>query len=247
MLLSDPSAEHEIRGVFVAGTDTDVGKTVVASSLAATLDARGERVAVFKPVVTGLDELEATLPDHELLKASAGSSQRPDRIAPYRFGPAVSPHLAAQMVGTRIDPDLLMRRAREAARNATVLIVEGVGGLMAPLTSRYFVRDFASDLGLPLIVVARPGLGTINHTLLTIEAARSAGLEVASVVLTPWPHPPDDVALSNRLTIAERTCLPVFAIPQLEVGESVPPLVDALARSLLEPVLPRRRVATLTH
>ena len=176
-----------IRGVFVIGTDTEVGKTVVAGAIASTLTRRGERVAVFKPAVTGLDELGGVLSDHELLARSAGSRQSPDSVAPYRFGPPMSPHLAAHLAGTRIDPAHLVMKARQAARNATVLVAEGVGGLMVPLTPHYLVRDLAMDLGMPLVVVARPGLGTINHTLLTVDTARAAGLEVASIVLTPWP------------------------------------------------------------
>ena len=138
--------------------------------------------------MSGLDD-DATVPsaDHELLRCAAGSAQSDDEIAPYRYGPPVSPHLGAELAGERIEPARLLDAARPRRPTADLLVCEGVGGLLVPLTPDYLVRDFARDLGLPVVIAASPGLGTINHTLLTIEAARAAGLEVAAVVLTPWP------------------------------------------------------------
>jgi dethiobiotin synthetase len=190
-----------MRGCFVTGTDTGVGKTVVSAALAAALVGDGEIVAAFKPAVTGLDEDpgDGWPADHELLAAITG--QAPADVSPHRFGPPCSPHLAAALSGRSIDPARLVAAARGAARGADVLVVEGVGGLLVPLAPDYSVRDFASALALALIVVARPGLGTINHTLLTVEAARAAGLSVAGVVLTPWPGDPSAIELSNRETI----------------------------------------------
>jgi dethiobiotin synthetase len=188
-----------LRGLFVAGTDTEVGKTVVAAALCAALASRGERVAAFKPAVTGLDEdPDPVWPrDHELLSQVASVDQSPAEVAPYLFGPPVSPHWAAELAGSRIEPPVLL----EAARRHDLLIAEGVGGLMVPLTSGYLVRDLAVDLALPVVVAARTGLGTINHTLLTLEAARAAGLTVAAVVMTPWPESPEPIERSNRETI----------------------------------------------
>jgi dethiobiotin synthetase len=190
-------------GLFVTGTDTGVGKSVVAAALVAALRARGERVAAVKPLLTGLDEPpgpEEWPADHELLAAAAGSS--PDEVAPITFGPAVSPHLAAELAGTEIDPGHVVAVTREAAGRGDVAIVEGVGGLLVPIAPGFDVRDLAAALGLPLVVVARPALGTINHTLLTREAARARGLDVRAVVLTPWPDEPSAMERSNRETIA---------------------------------------------
>jgi dethiobiotin synthetase len=201
-----------LAGVFVTGTGTEVGKTVVAAVIAHTLASEGRRVNVFKPAVTGLEEPGEA--DHELLRRAAGSTQDDEEIAPYRYQPPASPHLAAAMAGEEIDPERLVAAARAAATDADELVCEGVGGLLVPLVGRvsrpmaekldqpYLVRDLAIDLGLPVVIVAAPGLGTINHTLLTIETARAAGLEVAVVVLTPWLAEPSEIERSNRETIA---------------------------------------------
>jgi dethiobiotin synthetase len=220
------AASGDLRGLFVTATDTGVGKTIVASAIAATLAARRQRVAVFKPAVTGLAEIEAPLPDHELLLASARSPQSPDDVAPYRFDPPVSPHLAAELADVTVRPERILAAASRAAAHADALIVEGVGGLMVPLNSSYLVRDLAIDLGLPLVIVARPGLGTINHSLLSLEAARAAGLEIAAVVLTPWPEEPDEIERSNLETIASLGRTPVHTLGELYTGPPISSVGD---------------------
>jgi dethiobiotin synthetase len=218
-------------GIFVTGTGTEAGKTVVAAVVAHTLAAEGRSVAVFKPCVTGLDEQAPGGPaDHELLRLAAGSGQSDEEIAPYRYGPPASPHLAAAMAGEEIEPERLRGAARAAADGADVLVCEGVGGLLVPLTPEYLVRDLAVDLGYRIAIATPPGLGTINHTLLTIEAARAAGLEVVVVVLTPWPEEPTELESSNRDTIA--------AIGEVEV-ETLP-LVDLAAPSTWPSLKPGR-------
>jgi len=212
-------------GVFVTGTGTEVGKTVVAAVIARTLAAEGRSVAVFKPCVTGLEEPGES--DHELLRRASGSGQGDEQIAPYRYDPPASPHLAAAMAGEEIDPARLLDAARAAAESTEFLVCEGVGGLLVPLRAPgsdgapppYLVRDLAADLGYPLVVAAAPGLGTINHTLLTLEAARGAGLGAASVVLTPWPERPSAVERSNRETIAALGGVEVQVLPALDLAE----------------------------
>lgn len=212
-----------MRGVFVTGTDTGAGKTVLASAICAALRVAGVRVAAFKPVVTGLDEAGpgTPAPDHELLAACAGMAA--ERVSPQLFGPPVSPHLAAEIAGVELDPQALVAAARDAAEGADVLICEGVGGLLVPLTLSYSVRDLSVALGLPVVIAARPGLGTINHTLLTVEAARAAGLDVRAVVLGPWPGAPSPWLVSNRDTIAALTGVHVHTLPHVALE------VDALA------------------
>lgn len=203
-----------MRGLFVTGTDTGVGKSVVAAAICAALVARGERVAAFKPAVTGLDEPPGEWPpDHQLLAAVANAGQRREDVAPYRFGPPASPHLAAELEGAAIDPRAVIRAARRAGARGDALLCEGVGGLLVPLTSDYLVRDLAVELDLPLVVVARPGLGTISHSLLTVEAARSAGLRVLGVVMTPWPERCSTVARSSRATVERLAETTVSVLP----------------------------------
>jgi dethiobiotin synthetase len=223
-----------MRGVFVTGTDTGVGKTVLAAAICAALAARGERVAALKPVITGLDEEPGEWPpDHELLAASASADQTPDDVALYPFGPPASPHLAAELGGASIEPAAIVAAARQAARGADALVVEGVGGLLVPLTPAYLVRDLAAELALPVVIAARPGLGTINHTLLTLEAARGAGLAVAGVVLTPWPEQPSAVEHSNLATLAELAGALLSTLPPTA------PRASALARAGAELPLER--------
>lgn len=237
-------------GVFVTGTSTDVGKTVVAAVLARTLADEGKQVAVFKPAFTAMDEFpdydgdaaraavtaasgteaasgEATgtgelsaagLPDHAVLRIAARSSQTDDEIAPYRFDPPMSPHLAAGLAGVEIDPDRVMAAARAAADGVDAIVCEGAGGLIVPLSPTWTMRSCAVELGYPLVIVAPPGLGTINHTLLTVESARSVGLKVAAIVLNPWPADPTQIEADNREVIEQMSGTPVLTLPQLDLA-----------------------------
>jgi dethiobiotin synthetase len=205
-------------GLFVTGTDTGVGKTVVACTIAATLAARGRRVSVFKPVVTGLAEAHQGPPDHERLRASARSSQSAADVSAYLFDPPVSPHLAAEWAGQAVEPHVLRAAAHSALVSGDVLVAEGVGGLMVPLAAGYLVRDLAADLALPVVIAAHPGLGAISHTLMTLECARAAGLEVRGVVLTPWPTEPTAMQHSNRETIARTGNVEVTTLPYMDTG-----------------------------
>ena len=216
-----------MRGVLVTGTGTEVGKTVVAAVIANTARSAGARVAVFKPAVSGLVdyplapetwESAPELPDHALLRLAAGSAQGDDEVAPYRYGPPVSPHLAAELARAPIDPDLLRGAALDATQDADLLVCEGVGGFLVPLTADYLVRDLARDLALPVMVVGLPGLGTINHTLLTIESVCAAGLEVASVVLNRWPAETSATERSNLETIERLGGVAVETLPELDLS-----------------------------
>jgi len=219
-----------VRGLFVTGTGTGVGKTIVSAALLAAMRDAGERVRAHKPVVTGLAEPPgAWPPDHELLGLAAGMT--PEEVAPLRFGPAVSPHLAGSLANEPIDTVALVERAKATASAGETLIVEGVGGLLVPLADDFTVRDLAVELALPLLIAASPGLGTINHTLLTIEIARAAQLDVAAVVLTPWPSEPSPMERSNRETIARLGAIEVATLDEIvnrdtrslaRVGERVP-------------------------
>ncbi len=221
---------ESVRGLFVTGTDTGVGKTVLAGAITAGLASKGRPVRAMKPVVTGLDDPrnEDWPPDHELLARAAGSA--PNQVALFTYGPAVSPHLAAQLAGRPIAREAILERLRSASTSDEILIVEGVGGLLVPLGERYDVRRLAVDLGLPLVIAARPGLGTINHTLLTLAVARAAGLKVAGVVLTPWPERPTEIESSNWETIERLGNVAVSGLPFVARGE--PALLAAAGQVL---------------
>jgi dethiobiotin synthetase len=202
-------------------------------------------VAAFKPAVTGLDApAEPGWPrDHELLAAAAGT--RPEAVSPERFGPPVSPHLAAELAGVELDLDALLVAASAAAAEAEadVLVVEGVGGLLVPLTPERTVRDLARELGFPLVVAARPGLGTISHSLLTLEAARAAGLAVAGVVMGPWPRAPSPMERSNRATVARLGAVEVATLPALPDGSPAALTAAGAALPLERWLAPSRRTA----
>ncbi len=216
-------------GVFVTGTGTEVGKTVVAGVIARTAMAdAGRSVSVYKPAVSGLDEAreQGVVPDHEHLRTAAGSRQADEEISPYLFGPAVSPHLAAELEGIAIETERLLGGLAAARDAGDFLVCEGVGGFLVPLRINYLVRDFARDAALPVVVVAAPGLGTINHTLLTVEAVRAAGLEVLGVVLTPWPSEPGRLEMSNLEAISELGRVRVETLGRIDLADpaSWPPL-----------------------
>jgi dethiobiotin synthetase len=133
-----------------------------------------------------------------------------------------------------VNADALVEAARTQAERADALVVEGVGGLLVPLTHDYLVRDFAGELSLPVVIAARPGLGTINHSLLTIEAARAVALRIQAVVLTPWPAEPSAMELSNMATIERFGEVPVIGLPRtdpagLAAAGSVLPVSDWLS------------------
>jgi dethiobiotin synthetase len=203
-----------MRGLLVTGTDTEAGKTILAAALIAAMSDEGEPVRAHKPAVTGLEEPAGPWPpDHEVLASVSGMS--PEEVAPLRYRPALSPQLAAEVAGAPIEPQALLAGARAAGREGPV-IVEGAGGLLSPIAVDFTVCDLAVELGLPVVVAARTGLGTINHSLLTVGAARSAGLEVRAVVLTPWPAQPSPLESSNRNAIARLGEVEVAGLPVLD-------------------------------
>ena len=176
-------------GLLVTGTDTAVGKTLIAGMIARSLRAGGTSVDVFKPAATGCRSVRGELvsADAEFLAACADSPRSLSEIAPVRYSRALAPNEAARRDRRPVDLDAIFQAYRQLEGQAEVVIVEGVGGLLCPISDDFWVIHFAKLLALPLVIVARAGLGTINHTLLTIHAARSAGLNVAGVVINRFP------------------------------------------------------------
>ena len=204
------------RGLFITGTDTGVGKTYVAARLAEALCGQGLSVGVYKPAATGrtLDEFgHPRWDDVDRLAAAVDGCWDQERICPQRFAEALAPPVAAGLEGRCVDPRLLRSGAAWWHGRVDILLIEGVGGLLCPLTEAETVADFAAELKLPLLIVARQALGTINHTLLTLEVARGRGLSVAGVVLNEAAPPAaDDVsALTNALEIERRGSVRLLA------------------------------------
>jgi len=191
-----------ITSFLVTGTDTGVGKTLVSGGIAAELRRRGAPVGVMKPFATGARSVRGRLvsEDAEFLKEAAGVDDPLDRINPICLKPPLAPAMAAEVARQKID----LRKVWAAYRTLTLrhrtLIVEGVGGLLVPLIPGLTVADFARKLRLPLLIVTRPALGTLNHTALTVHVARSHGLKILGLVVNAAQ--PGKKGLAERLNPA---------------------------------------------
>ncbi len=214
-------------GLFVTATDTEAGKTVVAGAIAAGLRARGLAVGVMKPLASGgvVDAAgELAAEDAVFLMRAAGvpDSERP-LVNPVCLAPALTPAVAAAESGVTINMAAVTAAYRRLAARYRPLVVEGVGGIAAPLQEDYLVADLAGELGLPLLVVARPNLGTINHTVLTVDYARRRGLTVAGVVLNGWDEARAGVLeRSNAAYIERLAAAPILGRFPLSEAVSVP-------------------------
>ena len=205
-----------MQGLFITGTDTGVGKTYVTAALAREFRRQGVNAGVYKPAATGsiVDTAgQPHWPDVEALSRALDGRFPDDRICPQRFHAPLAPPVAARGEGTRVDPQRLRAGADWWRGQVDVLLVEGVGGLLCPLTECETVADLAADLRFPLVIVARQALGTINHTFLTIEAARARGLQMTGIILNEVePRPNDPSVESNADEIEARGCVPVLTI-----------------------------------
>jgi dethiobiotin synthetase len=205
-----------LSGLFITGTDTNVGKTVVATAIVRQLRAEGVRVGAYKPAASGAVERPGrgrVWEDIEQLSQALGNAYPAERICPQRFAAPLAPPLAAAAEGRTVDSPLLRDGAMWWQGQVDFLVVEGAGGLLSPLSDADSVADLARDLALPLIVVARAGLGTINHTLLTLEAAQSRGLTIAGIVLNQAAAGDGDPSVeSNPAELQKRTRVPVLAV-----------------------------------
>lgn len=174
------------KGVFITATDTEVGKTAIASWLAACLKRKKIKVGVMKPVASGSDD------DAKLLKKAAGANDSLKTINPVYFKQPLAPISAARIEKKRINLNKIFKAYNHLAKKYDFLIVEGMGGILVPLKSNFLVADLIKKLNLPVIIVARPNLGTINHTLLTVNAAKNYGLKIKGVIINyPKPSAPN--------------------------------------------------------
>jgi len=205
----------QARGIFVTGTDTGVGKTVVAAGLVTAFRQRGINVGVMKPISTGgVRRRELLLSaDAEFLAHVADAPESMRVISPVVLVEPLAPAVAARRANVEIDLDEVRRSFAQIVAAHDAVVVEGIGGLLVPIARKYYVADLAAEMGLPLVVVARPGLGTINHTLLTVEVARARGLTVAGIIINGYNAETAGVAEeTNPGEIEKETGLPVLTI-----------------------------------
>ena len=179
--------------IFITGTDTGVGKTIVTAALARHFRAKGLNVGVMKPIETGVEDPMMIGPDAALLRWAAQVEDDNDLLSPYRFKLAASPHQAATDAKVDIDLKTIIDAFNTLRQGKDVMLVEGAGGLMVPIRGGYLMADLAGQLDLPLLVVTRPGLGTINHTLLTTFSARAMDLPISGLIINRMPQNPDRV------------------------------------------------------
>ncbi|HET7290109.1 MAG TPA: dethiobiotin synthase [Thermodesulfobacteriota bacterium] len=226
-------------GVFVTGTDTGVGKTVIAAALAWSLSCAGRSVAVMKPVQTGMS-LPGTA-DIGFVENVLGTKYDPSDVCIYRLSEPLSPLAASEISGIKIDTGKIIEAYRRLRSAHDVVIVEGAGGLLVPITDNYLMSDLASDLGLPLLIVTRPGLGTLNHTSLTVESARKRGIDVLGVVINRFPASPGLAERTNPEQITRMTGAPIVGVfpddPTISVEGGEAGDIRELARAALAPAL----------
>ncbi|MEN8148366.1 MAG: dethiobiotin synthase [Planctomycetota bacterium] len=217
-----------MRGLFVTGTDTGVGKTVVAGGLARALSDRGVRVGVLKPVETGCPE--GTEPSDGAFLAAAARVAA-DTVVPVRYAEPLAPLVAARRENRPVDLAAIDAAFDRAAADAEFVLVEGAGGLSVPVTDDLDMAGLAGRFGLPLLVVARPDLGTLNHTFLTVAYARSRRLEVRGVVFSGGRGAEADVAERTNPPMLEEQCgVPVLGIvPRLAEPVTVEAAAAAVA------------------
>jgi dethiobiotin synthetase len=219
------SNRGKVPGLFITATDTGVGKTVVTAGLAVLLRRHGLRVGVFKPVATGCRHrvrIGRVSEDADYLAHFAESPDEVATINPVNYGPPVAPAVAARRSRRPVDLEAIREAYRRIRRHSDVVLVEGIGGLLVPLGDDLLIADLAVEFALPLVIVARPGLGTINHTLLTIEAARQRELEVASVVLNRYnPKGATLAEETNPETIARHGRVPMPVVVPEDAHTSV--------------------------
>jgi dethiobiotin synthetase len=189
-------------GLFVVGTDTGVGKTVVTAALVHAFRAHGHETGVCKPVQSG-QLADDPAGDAATLVRLGDVSATPSEVCVYAFAPPLAPLVAARREGRAVEVGPILERVRELQARFAALLVEGVGGLLVPLGEGLTVADLAVRLGFRLVVVARPGLGTVNHTALTVAVARARGLTVAGVVLNGYREKVDESVADNPALIAE--------------------------------------------
>lgn len=198
--------------IFITGTGTDIGKTIVTAGIASISISMGYSTATMKPVQTGSDDYQ---PDLEVISNIVPNLHKlPAELAtPYSFKLAASPHLASKEEGVIIDPKLIIKRYKKSlTHKLDLLLLEGAGGVYVPLTENYLMVDLISELKPKVIITALAGLGTINHTLLTVEALKRAGIEIMGIVINMFPEKPSLIEEDNLKIIEQISQTPILAV-----------------------------------
>tara|TARA_B100000686_G_scaffold353433_1_gene459038 strand:+ start:1476 stop:2174 length:699 start_codon:yes stop_codon:yes gene_type:complete len=204
-----------MNGFFITGTDTDVGKTVVTACLTTLFKSQGIDVGVMKPIETGVDpECNSSAnSDAKFLMEVSGNNDPADEVCTYRFKTPASPYQAAQIAGRVITPATIIENFKILKSHHNLMLIEGAGGLLVPITNRYNVANLALEIGLPLIIVSRLRLGTLNHTLLTINAAKQHGLKIKGIILNQQEnHALNFVEKQQDKLIKEFSDIPILGI-----------------------------------
>ncbi len=198
---------------LVVGTDTGVGKTYVSSALVRHFVNAGFKTAGMKPIASGCDEVDGVLINEDVTALMQASNVKAplDMINPYRFAPAIAPHIAAQQTGVAIDTDVIFAAYQQLSQIADVVIVEGAGGFLVPLNSHQTLADLAVQLNIPVILVVGMRLGCINHALLTVEAIAARGLSLAGWVANQV-DPEMAMFEQNLQTLQQRIAVPCLSV-----------------------------------
>lgn len=205
-----------VNGIFVTGTDTDVGKTMISSGIAAVLKEKKIDVGVFKPLLSGIAR-EDPASDTSWLKQLSQTSLSYEEITPFALKEPLAPYVAAKLEGKSIRMEEVVRHWENIKGKHEFFIVEGAGGISVPLGEDFLVSDLIKALKLPIVIVARPNLGTVNHIFLTVQYAKSQSLSIAGIVLNGINEHPDLAEKTNPELIEKLCSVPILGItPKLK-------------------------------
>ncbi|WP_332694988.1 dethiobiotin synthase [Halalkalibacter lacteus] len=200
-----------MKGIFVTGTDTDVGKTIISGGLAAVLKDLEIDIGVFKPMISGISRQDPES-DTSILKRMSCTPLSKEEISPFQYKEPVAPYVAQQIEGTRVRIAEVLDYWEKIRDRHDFFIVEGAGGISVPLGENFLVSHLITALELPIVIVTRPDLGTVNHTFLTIQYAKSLGLDILGIVINGMSDSPSLAEKTNPKLIEELCEVPVLGI-----------------------------------
>ncbi|MDA1477167.1 dethiobiotin synthase [Bacillus changyiensis] len=205
-----------MRGIFVTGTDTGVGKTIISCGIAALLKEKNIDVGVFKPFLSGISR-DNPQSDTALLKQMSHTCLTHEEITPFEYKEPLAPYVAAKQEGKMVSINEVINHWNKIKKQHDYVIVEGAGGIAVPLGENYLVAHLIKALQLPVLIVARPDLGTINHTFLTVQYAKQLGLQIAGIVINGRSERPNLDEKTNPNIIEQLCDVPLIGItPKLK-------------------------------